>query len=471
METGRPVAEKKATSDVVLQVSGNGDEAFITLRESPTNPFSSQLSEAGSSSKLAKDPSFELTVQTSNLSPSKAPKVPTETVSKRPSIPRSTFSKPKSRLVEPQYLDDPKGPKPISSSSSSSPARASSPSNKVASTPTREAEKSVPITPKTPLIGTPPGEEDDDEEVYKTANLKLSQQISKSSRVKFSVLIEWVSFVLIVGVLVASLTWDWLVNKLIWKLEVWKWCVLVLVMFCGRLFSEWFINILVFMIERNFLLRKKVLYFVYGLKRSVQVFIWIALILLAWALLFNRGVRRSRGTTKVLNYITRGLASGLIGAAIWLVKNLLVKLLASSFQSTRFFDRIQESIFHQYVLRTLSGPPLMEMAERVGRTPSTGQLSFKNLRKEKGEEKREGKEEVIDVEKLKKMKQEKVSAWTMKALINVIRATGLSTIANTLDDDEDEDFERPKDEEITSEWEAKAAAYRIFQNVARPGNK
>ena len=65
----------------------------------------------------------------------------------------------------------------------------------------------------------------------------------------------------------------------------------------------------------------------------------------------------------------------------------------------------------------------MEMAEKVGSTASTGHLSLRNL-KEKAEA-----EEVVDVDKLKKMKQEKISAWTMKGLINVIRSSGLSTIS------------------------------------------
>ena len=39
-------------------------------------------------------------------------------------------------------------------------------------------------------------------------------------------------------------------------------------------------------------------------------------------------------------FTTRALASCLIGAAIWLAKTLLIKLFASNFQSTRFFDRV-----------------------------------------------------------------------------------------------------------------------------------
>ncbi|KAJ4708810.1 Mechanosensitive ion channel protein [Melia azedarach] len=133
---------------------------------------------------------------------------------------------------------------------------------------------------------------------------------------------------------------------------------------------------------------------------------------------------------------------------------------------SRFFDRIQESIFHQYIFRTLSGPPSMEMAEKVGRANTAGQLSYKNLKNEE----KEKKEEVIDVEKLKKIKQEKISAWTMKGLINVISGSGLSTISNTLESYADEEGEQ-KDKEITSEWEAKAAGYQIFRNVAKPGSK
>ncbi|KAF7813588.1 mechanosensitive ion channel protein 10-like [Senna tora] len=106
------------------------------------------------------------------------------------------------------------------------------------------------------------------------------------------------------------------------------------------------------------------------------------------------------------------------------------------------------------------------MAEMVGKTASTGQLSFRRLNREKDGEK----EEVIDVDKLKKMKQDKVSAWTMRGLIHVIRSSGLSTISDSLENFKEDEGEQ-KDKEINSEWEAKAAAYRIFKNVAKPGSR
>ncbi|WRX33820.1 Mechanosensitive ion channel MscS - like 10 [Theobroma cacao] len=480
MEAGKGLVEKRGTNDVVLHFS-SPEDSFVFNKESNDSKTFSSMTEASSYSSpknLELKQLENLRVQVStpvtcpspsseiarmSPTPNKPPKIPTDKkLTPRKSLGRSAFSKPKSRLVEPAYPNDAKLVEEKSTqivNVSSSPHRnspsAASPSNK-ATTP-KENLRSAPVTPKNPLI-SPSIEEEDDEEVYKTADLKLSENSGK--KWKILLLIEFVAFICIMGLLIASLTVHKLEKTMIWGLELWKWCVLILVIFCGRLFTEWMMNIVVFLIEKNYLLKKKVLYFVFGLKGSVRVLVWLGLVLLAWGLLFNHGVKRSKKTNRILNYITRALASCLIGSAIWLVKTLFVKLLASSFQCTRFFDRIQESIFHQYILRALSGPPMMEMAEKVGSSTSMGQLSFKNLIKDRGGEK----QEVIDVDRLKKMRQEKVSAWTMKGLINVISGSGLSTIANYIEDVDDEENEQ-KDKEITSEWEAKAAAYRIFKNV------
>ncbi|XP_044471142.1 mechanosensitive ion channel protein 10-like isoform X3 [Mangifera indica] len=460
METGKGVSEKKGTNanDVVLHIL-HPEEASSTKVES-SNIEGTELQNVrcrAKASTFISSPSRDIV--NSTPASNKPPKIPTQSLTQRKSLARSEFSKPKSRLVEPYNPNDAKVVEEKPELVTSSSPHRNSPK---VSTP-RENLKSAPVTPKTPLIGTPGEDEEDDEDVYKTS-LKVSEK--KGKKMNFFVIIEWVLLVGVTGFLVASLIVNKLQHRMIRGLELWKWCVLIVVIFCGRLFTGWFMNIVVFSIERNFLLKKKVMYFVYGLRRSVRVFIWLCLVLLAWTLLFNHGVKRSKKATKILNYITRALASCLITSALWLVKTLFVKLLASSFQATRFFDRIQESIFHQYILKTLSGPPLMEMAEHVGRSNTPGQLSFMSGRKEN----KERNEEMIDVEKLKKMKQEKVSAWTMKGLINVISGSGLSTISNSLDNFNDEEGEQ-KDKEITSEWEAKAAAYQIFSNVAKPHSK
>ena len=78
---------------------------------------------------------------------------------------------------------------------------------------------------------------------------------------------------------------------------------------------------------------------------------------------------------------------------------------------------------------------------------------------------------MIDIEKLHKMKREKVSAWTMGGLIQLIRTSGLYSISDALDQCVDDEKAEQKEKRITSEWEAKAAAYSIFKNVAKPGFK
>ncbi|XP_020536366.1 mechanosensitive ion channel protein 10 isoform X2 [Jatropha curcas] len=404
-------------------------------------------------------------------SPNKPPKVPAsnENFTRRRSLTRSVYSKPKSRFGEQPYpIDDAMFEEDSltlqEQFSRNSPYRNSlsrgSPNNKSAST-----IRTNSITPKTPLMASPGGPADDEDELDEVVKkVELSQE--KHKRIRVKLVIQWVAFVCIVGCLVAGLTVEKLEKTMIWGLDFWKWSVLVMVTFSGMSITNWFMHFIVFLIERNFLLRKKVLYFVYGLKKSVQVFMWIGLVLLAWAFLFNRGVERSKTATKILNYVTWTLISLLIGSFLWLLKTLLLKILASNFHVTKFFDRIQESVFHQYVLQTLSGPPLIEEAERVGRSASTGQLSFRSTKK--GKETKEKK--VIDMGMLHKIKQEKVSAWTMKVLVDAITNSGLSTISNTLDESIGGAGEQT-DSEITNEMEATAAAYHIFRNVAKPGWK
>ncbi|GLT71940.1 hypothetical protein SLA2020_439220 [Shorea laevis] len=346
-------------------------------------------------------------------SPNKPPKVPTtsENLTRRRSLARSVYSKPKSRFGEQPYssygnMFDENGSALQEQIGAGSPYRNSfnvaSPTNKMS----RSTTRTVSITPKTPLMASPG--HDEDEEIYK--KVKLNKE--KHRRVKTKVLVELIAFVCILGCLVASLTAKRLKTFMVWGLEFWKWWVLVMVIFSGMLVTNWFMHVVVFLIERNFLLRKKVLYFVHGLKKSVQI-------------------------------------------------------LASNFHVNTFFDRIQESIFHQYVLQTLSGPALIEEAERVGRSPSTGQLSFRSTKKSKGKKEKK----VIDMGKLHKMKQEKVSAWTMKVLVDAVMSSGLSTISNALDESVDDEGAEQADKEITNEMEATAAAYHIFRNVAQPGCK
>ncbi|KAL6208067.1 hypothetical protein ACLB2K_019019 [Fragaria x ananassa] len=447
--------------------SANGGEVIVEVqnagtyetRGSPSNKQSKVDLRLPTESSSKPVPSGFPSPDVSRASPNpgKPPRIPArnESINRRKSFNRSV-SKPKSRFGEPSPVVN-----EDSSDQVGSPYRGVSFSR--ASPNNISGARTISITSNRTVPPSPGRTKDkEDEEIYK--KVKLSRD--KHGKMKKTVLIESVVFLCILGCLVASLTVKRLEHYMVWGLEIWKWCVLIMVIFSGMLVTNWIMHLIVFLIECNFLLRKKVLYFVHGMKKSVQVFLWLSLVLLTWLLLFNRGVERSETSTKILKYVTWTIVSVLIGAFLWMLKTLLLKILASSFHVNTFFDRIQESIFHQYVLQTLSGHPLMEEADgNGGKSPSTSKLSFRATKKAK-----EGKEkQVIDMTKLQKIKQEKVSSWTMKVLVDAVTSSGLSTISHTLD--EMEGLNEQRDKEITSEMEATAAAYDIFLNVAPLGAK
>uniref|UniRef100_A0A6N2LAW1 Mechanosensitive ion channel protein n=1 Tax=Salix viminalis TaxID=40686 RepID=A0A6N2LAW1_SALVM len=451
----------------ILKGPASKDPENLTPRQSrPNSPFRESSNGGVARSVPFSSPSPE--ISRSGQTQRKPPKIPNpnDNLTRRRSLTRSVYSKPKSRFGEQPYAINSTLLEENVSTLQEQIATASPQKNLLTrGSPNNKSASSV-ITPKTPLMASPggPADEEDEEEVWKRVESSKQQKLR---RIGAKAVIEWVAFLCILGCLIASLTVEKLEKATVWDLEFWKWCVLVMVIFSGMLVTNWFMHVIVFLIERNFLLKKKVLYFVHGLKKSIQVFIWIALILLAWALLINRGVERSKTATKILGCITVTLMSILIGSFLWFLKTLSLKILASNFHVSKFFDRIQESVFHQYVLQTLSGPPLIEEAERVGRSPSMGQLSFRSTKKGKATKEKK----VIDMAKVHKMKQGKVSAWTMKVLVDAVTSSGLSTISNTLDESFADGEVEQSDKEITNEMEATAAAYYIFMNVAQPGCK
>ncbi|PRQ56525.1 putative mechanosensitive ion channel MscS, LSM domain-containing protein [Rosa chinensis] len=310
-------------------------------------------------------------------------------------------------------------------------------------------------------------EEDDQEE----EGNKRKQGNKRKRKMNKRALIEWTLFLIIMTCLVCSLTVDSLKHEMKWGLQVWKWCLMVLVMFCGRLVSGWVVGFIVFLIERNFMLREKVLYFVFGLRKSFQNCAWLALVLVAWVIMFPHVDKQS----KVLKKVFRALIAVLIGATIWLLKIVFVKVLASSFHVATFFDRMKESVFHHFILDALSGPP-MDLEERDHLSQRRLQASKTlpaRLRRDKSSQltksrscKQDG-SRTIDMEKLKKLSMPgRATAWSVKRLVSYVRSSGLSTmVSSTMDD-----FGNTESE-ITSEWEARNSAQRIFKNVAKPGAK
>ncbi|XP_018489880.1 mechanosensitive ion channel protein 7 [Raphanus sativus] len=310
-------------------------------------------------------------------------------------------------------------------------------------------------------------------------------------------LLQWLSLIAVVVLLVLTLgLHSWRDTKL-WKLHLWKWEVVFLVLICGRLVSGMGIRIIVFFIERNFLLRKRVLYFVYGVRTAVQNCLWLGLVLTAWHFLFDKKVERET-QSDVLLLVTKILTCFLLSTILWLLKTLVVKVLASSFHVSTYFDRIQEALFHHYLIETLSGPPMLELSrieeeeERAQEeiykmqkggadlSPDLYSAAFPPPEKNNGSVSnnngvnlspiipKTGTDSGITMNDLHRMNQKNVSAWNMKRLIKIVRHVSLTTLDEQAlqNTSEDETIRQ-----IRSEKEAKAAARKIFKNVAQRGTK
>ncbi|KAI6679707.1 hypothetical protein NL676_033588 [Syzygium grande] len=428
MEVNESLLEKKEANDVILMISGPECQSRGSPPKPNTQPI--ELENYPLSSQISNVTGLSAQELTQSIpTPSKLPNIPT-----KKSISLSSFAKLKSRFMEPPY-----------------------PSDASASAPKDHGKPELRMPPSGSAV-TPPDAEEEDDEVCKTANQE-SQMMSGKKKV---VLAQWVAFVCIIGLLIASLTIHRLQNTIIWEVQLWRWCLLMLAIFCGSLVTGWLISILVFLIEKDYLLKRNVLYFLFALKDGAEVFAWLSLVLLAWIWLIKHGVKRSRHTTKILNWVTRALFSCLVGAALWLIKTFLIKLLAASFQCKRFFDRIQEYIFHHHVIRTLSGPHPVENADKLGSSRFSMRLSLKKYIERKFEE--------VDIEKLSKIKPDKISAWTMRGLINIVSGSELSTLTGSLNNIKDNEAEQ-QEKDITDEQEAKTAASAIFKNVAKSESK
>ncbi|RDX96969.1 Mechanosensitive ion channel protein 6, partial [Mucuna pruriens] len=376
----------------------------------------------------------------------KPPTMDAENLQEKPKHPlkvrtlnRLSFSKPKSRILEYNYV----------------------PRNKL-----ETSEESDVIQPTYKLSSN---DEDDDEdwewdgeetEDDSEHDPKLHQK--RKFKVKWRLLMEWVLFLNILTCMVCSFTITSITNLHVWGLEIWRWCLMVMVTFSGRLVSGWLVGVAVFIIERNFMLREKVLYFIYGLRKSIRNCLWLGLVLVSyWSVVFDDVQKKNH---KFLNKMFQALVAVLVGATIWLVKIVLVKMLASSFHVTTYFDRMKESVFHHYILETLSGPAMENAEEILRQQHMAGSKSMPA--KWKMKEAKRFASRKIDMEKLRELSMESTaSAWSVKRLVNYVRSSGLSTISRTVDD-----FGNAESE-ISSEWEARNCAQKIFKNVAKPGAK
>ncbi|GLU10115.1 hypothetical protein SLE2022_269370 [Rubroshorea leprosula] len=85
-------------------------------------------------------------------------------------------------------------------------------------------------------------------------------------------------------------------------------------------------------------------YYIYGLGNSVGVFMCISLLKI-W----------NQRPIEIRNFIRSNLVTLVIVGALWVVKTFLVNKLSSSFQVTRYFDWLRNSLINQYTLEVFEG--------------------------------------------------------------------------------------------------------------------
>ncbi|CAM0870738.1 unnamed protein product [Alopecurus aequalis] len=342
----------------------------------------------------------------------------------------------------------------------------------------------------------PSDEEEEDDDPFLDDD-DIPHEYHHLKRGTLTTILQWVSLVLIVGALACTLATKTLAKKKLWELHLWKWEILVLVLICGHLVAGWAIRVAVFFLGRNFVMRKRALYFVYGVRGAAQNALWLGMALASWHFLFHQ---RETRTAVLAPYVTKALLCVLVAMLIRLVKTLLLKVMASSFHVSTYFDRIQEALFDQYVIETLSGRQLVgedyvlaEVRElqRAGatipkelraalplppkstcnRVRVSGLISRGQGRKQLSQEKKQREiDEGITIDKLHRLNQKNVSAWNMKRLMKIVRFGTLTTM--------DEQIHQATGgaagesaTHIRSECEAQLAAKNIFNNVAKPGSK
>ncbi|CAM6056293.1 unnamed protein product [Sphagnum tenellum] len=212
------------------------------------------------------------------------------------------------------------------------------------------------FSPRTAGAAAPSGSAPPEEEVDPLEDESIPQYKRwKRKSNKWLYWMQRISLIALIALLVCSVRYESL-RKVYWyNLVLWQWLTLMLMVSCGRLIAGGAVQLLVVLIEHHYLLKRQVLYFVYGLRHAVKNCIWLTLVIGTWKIIF-----RNNTDTQTIPVITKVLWCFFAASLLWMAKVLFVKVAANSFHRAAYFDRIQDCLFHQYVLETISQPKYVE---------------------------------------------------------------------------------------------------------------
>ncbi|XP_074289771.1 mechanosensitive ion channel protein 10-like [Silene latifolia] len=270
----------------------------------------------------------------------------------------------------------------------------------------------------------------DNKEIKKKQNAKSSnyKMFDKETRRRVLCSCYLAICFLAIGLCIASIKVRVFQEASLKGLRMWQWCLLIAALLSGPLLSYAIVKFIMLFIDRDFSIRENVIYYVVGLGESATVVLWFSMILVAWLWVVDEpsylglpqqdiGVIKKKYAT-TFHIITVTLVTLILGSFLWVLKDLVIMKAKSSFHIRRFFDRIKKALFHQYVIERLSQGSQAENSNSQDDTDFviTSSSSYKtNSFRKVGLGRKERR--VVDLSSFEDVRQENVSCWGMKILI------------------------------------------------------
>eukprot|EP00899_Mesostigma_viride_P016302 jgi/Mesvir1/24673/Mv21967-RA.1 len=148
---------------------------------------------------------------------------------------------------------------------------------------------------------------------------------------------------------------------------LWKWASLLLSLSLGRLLISTVVLPLMYLIERLFVTKNRVIYYMASLKNPVINLFWMLGVLIVWVVLFEE--HDLAGAYKAVVTV---LTIAVVTSFLLIVETVSVKVLASRFHLESYFARMQESVLSQRILMKLS--QFVEQPKRVLLPQMTSEL-------------------------------------------------------------------------------------------------
>eukprot|EP00898_Chlorokybus_atmophyticus_P001837 jgi/Chlat1/2654/Chrsp178S02508 len=312
------------------------------------------------------------------------------------------------------------------------------------------------------MKGSKKADEDDDDDAD---SVKASKDVTR-----LRAFLQWAEvgiLIALVALVVVACTVNKFRRRRFLDTPLPHWAALLLSVASGRVLSSWTVQLSVRIVETQFMLHKQAVYYAYALRAPVRMLLWAVFVLTVWLILFDTQVNSKLG------FIKRVLICLVVAQGLFTLKVLAVKSLASKFHVKNYFERIQESLFHQYVLESLSAarrpkPARLRTTSHHSKHNSSTSLNLDDASSNGSPAitPLHNADMPMSIDKLDTYTSETVSIFKMKKMIKFVRNHKIKTYCSVLRSEEGADAQAA---EISNSRDAKVVAKKIFSNMIRPG--